>query len=160
MRLNELETKRGSRQSRCRVGRGLGSGTGKTSRRGQKGQKSRSGAKIITGFEGGQMPLYRRLPKRGFKSRSASTKSEVSLASVLRALETGKLQADQEINLVALRKAGLIRKSKALVKIIGRTEVPMALTVNVSAATQGARQSIQENGGTCVTSSLVSQSDD
>jgi large subunit ribosomal protein L15 len=112
---------------------------------------------MITGFEGGQMPLYRRLPKRGFKSRSASAKAEVSLTSVLRAIETGKLQADQEINLAVLRDAGLIRKSKAVVKIIGRTEVPMALMVNVSAATEGARQSIQENGGTCVTSSRVSQ---
>ena len=151
MRLNELEISKGSRRNRCRVGRGLGSGWGKTSRRGQKGQKSRSGVSLITGFEGGQMPLYRRLPKRGFKSRTASMRTEVSLQSLKRAIDSGKISATETIDDNVLRRAGLIRKSKVRVKIIGRIELAAALSVNVDAATKSAIDAIQTAGGTIVT---------
>lgn len=151
MRLNELEISKGSRHKRTRVGRGIGSGMGKTSRRGQKGQKSRAGVSLITGFEGGQMPLYRRLPKRGFKSRKAATRAEVNLRALQRAIESGKISAADPIDEAVLRNAGLLRREKVRVKLIGRVELSIPLTVTIAAATKGAIEAIQSAGGTITT---------
>ncbi len=151
MKLNELEVSKGARQSRSRVGRGIGSGMGKTACRGQKGQKSRAGASLITGFEGGQMPLYRRLPKRGFKSRKAATRAEVSLRALQRAIDSGKISAAAPIDEAVLRDAGLVRREKVRVKLIGRVDLSTPLTISIAAATKGAIEAVHSAGGTVTT---------
>jgi large subunit ribosomal protein L15 len=109
MRLNELRDNVGARTDKKRVGRGAGSGTGKTSGRGHKGQKSRAGA-TINGFEGGQMPIYRRLPKRGFKNPFRKEYAVINLGDVQKAIESGRIEAGEEINENALHEAGLVGK--------------------------------------------------
>jgi large subunit ribosomal protein L15 len=141
MRLNELSPDAGSRSARKRVGRGIGSGLGKTAGRGHKGQKARSGGFHKLGFEGGQMPLQRRLPKVGFRSRKAVSKDEIRLG------ELRRIEGDT-VDLAALRRAGLITSEISRVKIIKSGEVERAFTVRGVGVTAGARAAIEAAGGT------------
>jgi large subunit ribosomal protein L15 len=140
MRLNDLQPDTGSRQARKRVGRGIGSGLGKTGGRGHKGQKSRAGGFHKLGFEGGQMPLQRRLPKVGFRSRKARRQDEIRLDEL-------KHVAGDTVDLGALRAAGLIDRVVSDVKIIKAGSVERALTVRGLRVTAGARAAIEAAGG-------------
>jgi large subunit ribosomal protein L15 len=143
MKLSNLHPAAGSKHSDSfRVGRGHGSGNGKTAGRGQKGQKSRSGGKIRVGFEGGQMPLYRRLPKRGFKNRN--TKEIVSIN--VSALECFENEAVVDVN--ALIEAGIVKNPRDGVKILGNGELTKKLTVKVDAYSESAKEKIEALGGT------------
>ncbi|TFZ02085.1 50S ribosomal protein L15 [Ramlibacter humi] len=140
MELNNLKPAAGSRKARRRVGRGIGSGLGKTAGRGHKGQKSRSGGYHKVGFEGGQMPLQRRLPKRGFKSQTLKFNGEVTLT----ALE--KLGA-AEVDLLALKQAGLVGELIKNVKVIKSGELKRAVKLTGIGATAGAKAAIEAAGG-------------
>lgn len=138
--LHELSPTPGSRRDRKRVGRGPGSGTGKTAGRGQKGQKARSGGSIAVGFEGGQMPLHRRIPKRGFHNLNRVEYQVVNVRD-LDGLEG-------EVTPQALRAAGLIGSLRKPVKVLGSGEIETALTVKVHAFSGSARTKIEAAGGT------------
>jgi len=140
MKLNELKPAEGANRPRKRVGRGGGSGLGKTAGRGHKGQKSRSGGYHKVGFEGGQMPLQRRLPKRGFKSQSLRFNAEVTLSD-LNALDIA------EIDVLALKQAGLVAELAKKVKVIKTGEITRAVTLKDIAATAGAKAAIEAAGG-------------
>lgn len=140
MKLNDLSPDEGSRPSAKRVGRGPGSGLGKTSGRGVKGQKARSGGFSKVGFEGGQMPIYRRLPKRGFRSAKAGLRAEVGTAQLARF-------ADQTVDLASLKTAGLVPGHAELVKIIRNGELSVAVTVSGIPASAGAKADIEAAGG-------------
>jgi large subunit ribosomal protein L15 len=156
MRLNELRDNDGARKDRKRVGRGAGSGTGKTSGRGHKGQKSRAGA-TINGFEGGQMPIYRRLPKRGFKNPFRVAYVAVNLGDLQGAIEAGKLDASGEIDETALRAAGLAGKPKLGIRVLARGELTTKITIGVSGgASKAAAEAIEKAGGSVVTPEATS----
>jgi large subunit ribosomal protein L15 len=140
MRLNTLTPKTGARSNRKRVGRGMGSGFGKTAGRGHKGQKSRSGGYSKIGFEGGQMPLQRRLPKRGFRSMQRGRTAQIRLH------ELAKVGADV-VDLAALRQAGLVNNRVDRAKIIFSGEISRAVTVRGIAVTKGAAAAIAKAGG-------------
>jgi large subunit ribosomal protein L15 len=140
MELNNLKPAEGSKKPRRRVGRGMGSGLGKTAGRGHKGQKSRAGGFHKVGFEGGQMPLQRRLPKRGFKSAALKHAAEITLADLQR------LGAD-EVDLVLLKKAGLVGQLSKSVKVIKTGELTMKVALKGIAATAGAKAAIEAAGG-------------
>jgi len=145
-KLNELRDNEGARKGRMRVGRGPGSGKGKTGGRGVKGQTSRTGHGM-NAFEGGQMPLYMRMPKRGFNSRNRLTLSEVNLWRLAKAIEAGKLDAKQPIDADALVKAGVIRKARDGVRLLGEGQITAALTITVYSASSGAVKAIEAAGG-------------
>ena len=140
MELNDIKPADGSRPNRRRVGRGIGSGLGKTAGRGHKGQKSRSGGYHKVGFEGGQMPLQRRLPKRGFKSHLLKFNDEVTLTA-LSALEL------TDIDVLALKQAGLVSEMAKVVKVIKTGEITRAVKLNGIGATAGAKAAIEAAGG-------------
>jgi len=140
MKLNELRPAQGSKKNARRVGRGTGSGLGKTAGRGHKGQKSRSGGLPKIGFEGGQMPLQRRLPKRGFASRSARYAAEVPLY----ALQAVKADV---IDLETLKAENLIRRDARKVKVIKTGELQRAITIKGLDVTRGAQAAIEAAGG-------------
>ncbi|MGA7801870.1 MAG: 50S ribosomal protein L15 [Gammaproteobacteria bacterium] len=140
MRLNSLKSAQGSRQTPKRVGRGIGSGLGKTGGRGHKGQTSRSGGYHKVGFEGGQMPLQRRLPKMGFKSRVGRTRAEVRLH------ELTKVEGDV-IDLAALKAANIVPVYAQLAKVIASGELTKAVTLRGVSVTKGARAAIEAAGG-------------
>ena len=143
--LNSLKPAKGSTHKKKRVGRGPGSGLGKTAGRGEKGQKSRSGYSRKIGFEGGQMPLHRRLPKRGFTNIFKKQWVEISLA----ALEQ-HFNADEEITPEVLHDRGLIKKEKHDVVVLGNGEVSKPLRVSAHRFTKSARQKIEQAGGAVV----------
>lgn len=143
MQLNTIQPASGATHASKRVGRGIGSGLGKTAGRGHKGQKSRSGGYHKVGFEGGQMPLQRRLPKRGFKSPTAKFKAEVRLS------ELARLAGDQ-VDLLSLKAAGLIPDHATSAKIFASGEVARKFTVDGVAVTVGARAAIVAAGGSVV----------
>lgn len=140
MRLNELKPDAGSRPARKRVGRGIGSGLGKTGGRGHKGQKSRSGGFHKVGFEGGQMPLQRRLPKIGFRSRLAVHRAEIRLGELKRV-------EGEVVDLEALIAAGIVNRSTKRAKIIASGEIERAVVVRGLGVTKGARAAIESAGG-------------
>ncbi|KAB2773059.1 50S ribosomal protein L15 [Ochrobactrum sp. WV_118_8] len=146
MKLNDLRDKPGSVKARKRVGRGIGSGTGKTGGRGVKGQKSRSGV-AINGFEGGQMPIYRRLPKRGFTNIFAKSFNVVSLGRVQAAIDAGKLDAKAVVNLDSLKAAGVIRRAKDGVRILSDGELKVKVAFEVAGASKAAVEKIEKAGG-------------
>jgi large subunit ribosomal protein L15 len=150
MKLNEIRDNEGSTKNRMRVGRGIGSGKGKTGGRGVKGQKARSGV-AIAGFEGGQMPLHMRMPKRGFNSRNRKDFAEVNLWRIEQAVAAGKLDAKAAIDADALLKAGVIRRAKDGVKLLGKGELKSKLTLTVYSATASARAAVEKAGGTLTT---------
>ncbi len=149
MQLNELSDKPGAKRNRKRVGRGEGSGTGKTAGRGQKGQKSRSGVSI-NGFEGGQMPLYRRLPKRGFTNIFRKNFVEVNVGRLQQAIDAGKLDAKKTIDGEALVAAGVVRRLKDGVRLLGNGELKTKLTLEVAGASKGAISAVESAGGSVV----------
>jgi large subunit ribosomal protein L15 len=140
MQLNSIKPAEGSKKARRRVGRGIGSGLGKTAGRGHKGQKSRAGGFHKVGFEGGQMPLQRRLPKRGFKSVALKYTGEITLAQ----LQT--LAAD-EVDLVTLKAAGLVRQLVKSVKVVKSGELSRKVMLKGIGATAGAKAAIEAAGG-------------
>jgi large subunit ribosomal protein L15 len=140
MRLNTIKPAEGSRQDRKRVGRGIGCGLGKTAGRGHKGQKERSGGFHKVGFEGGQMPLQRRLPKVGFTSRTSRTTDEVRLHELAR-LAAGV------IDLQALQRANIVSRNVTQVKVIASGAIDRAVTLKGIPVTRGARAAIEAAGG-------------
>jgi large subunit ribosomal protein L15 len=146
MRLNELNERSGAHKNRKRVGRGMASGTGKTSGKGHKGQKSRSGVSLL-GFEGGQMPLFRRLPKRGFKNPFSKDHAELTLASLDRAITSGKIDPKNSINEELLRAAGVVRKSRDGVRLLATGELKSKVTLIITGATMGAIAAVEKIGG-------------
>ena len=146
MKLNELRDKEGATKARKRVGRGIGSGSGKTGGRGVKGQKSRSGV-AINGFEGGQMPLYRRLPKRGFKNIFGKDFNEVSVGRIQAAIDAKKLDEKATVDTAALVKAGVIRRALDGVRLLGTGELKAKLTFDVAGASKSAIEKVEKAGG-------------
>ncbi|MGO3652620.1 50S ribosomal protein L15 [Vagococcus sp.] len=142
MKLHELQPAEGSRQVRNRVGRGSSSGNGKTSGRGQKGQKSRSGGKVRLGFEGGQTPLFRRLPKRGFTNINRKDYAIVNL-DVLNRFEDGA-----EVTPTVLVESGIIKDVKSGIKVLGNGELSKKLTVKAAKFSKSAQSAIEAAGGT------------
>jgi large subunit ribosomal protein L15 len=140
MELNGIQPAAGAKHAKRRVGRGIGSGLGKTAGRGHKGQKSRAGGYHKVGFEGGQMPLQRRLPKRGFKSQNLKFNGEVSLADLQ------KLGA-AEVDLLTLKQAGLVGEIVKNVKVIKTGELTTAIKLTGIGATAGAKAAIEAAGG-------------
>ena len=141
MKLNELSPAPGSRKNAFRVGRGLGSGNGKTSGKGMKGQNSRSGGGVRTGFEGGQMPLYRRLPKRGFKNIWAKTFAEVNVESL------NRFEDGTTVDPVVLVEAGILKNVQDGIRILGNGELTKKLTVRANGFTKSAEEKITAAGG-------------
>ena len=147
MKLHELAGRPGARKVRKRIGRGIGSGTGKTGGRGGKGQTARSGVRI-KGFEGGQMPLHRRLPKRGFKNTMFARKlNEVNLGRVQAAIDAGTLDAAAKIDAAALVKAGILRRAKDGVRLLGDGELKSKVTLSVFGASKSAVAAVEKAGG-------------
>ena len=140
MRLNTLKPSEGAKHARKRVGRGIGSGTGKTAGRGHKGQKARTGGTIRIGFEGGQMPLQRRLPKRGFRSMMSKNMAEIRLHEL-------NLVEGETVDLAALRTAGLLNAGHLRAKVVLSGELTKAVTLQGVGATKGARAAIAAAGG-------------
>ena len=143
MKLNELSPAPGSTHSPIRVGRGIASGKGKTSGRGHKGQKSRSGGGVRPGFEGGQMPLYRRIPKRGFKNRNRLEIVAINIS----ALE--KFDNGADVTVDTLIESGIVKNPKDGVKILGNGELTKKLNVKANAFSASAKEKIEALGGTC-----------
>ena len=141
MKLHELAPAAGSKKTRTRVGRGLGSGLGKTSGRGQKGQNSRSGGGVRTGFEGGQMPLYRRLPKRGFKNIFALQYAEVNVSQL------NRFEDGATVDPVALIEAGVLKNVRDGIRILGNGTLERKLTVIANGFTKSAVEKIEAAGG-------------
>ena len=139
MELNDIQPADGAKHYKRRVGRGIGSGLGKTAGRGHKGQKSRAGGYHKVGFEGGQMPMQRRLPKRGFKSQLLKFNAEVTLTALQRLGAT-------EVNLVTLKQAGLVGELAKVVKIIKTGEISIAVTLSGIGATAAAKLAIEAAG--------------
>lgn len=146
MKLNDIRDNPGSSKDRMRVGRGIGSGKGKQSGRGGKGQTARSGVRI-KGFEGGQMPLHRRLPKRGFNAPFSTDYNEVNLGRLQQAVDAGKLDAGQTVTIEALIAAGVCSKVRDGVKILGNGELNAKLNFEVAAASKSAVAAIEKAGG-------------
>jgi len=146
MKLNEIKDNEGSSKDRIRVGRGIGSGKGKTGGRGVKGQKARSGVSI-NGFEGGQMPIYRRLPKRGFNNIFASEYATVSLGRIQTAIDAGKLDANLTVDAAALKAAGVIRRLKDGVRVLSGGELTTKVSIEVAGASKAAVEKIEKSGG-------------
>ena len=142
MKLHELKPAEGSQRVRRRVGRGIGSGMGKQSTRGAKGQNARTGGGVRPGFEGGQMPLQRRIPKRGFNNIFAKEIAAVNVSALDKAFEDGAV-----VDVNALIEKGLVKKALDGVKILGNGEISKKLTVKVNAYSDSAKQKIEAAGG-------------
>ncbi len=147
MKLNDLKDNKGARKERMRVGRGIGSGKGKTAGRGVKGQKSRSGVSGIRAYEGGQMPLYMRLPKRGFNKPNAAKYVEVNIGRLQAAVDAGKLDAGKPVNAEALIEAGVIRRALDGVRLLGVGELKAKLDLQVVHASASAKAAVEKAGG-------------
>ena len=146
MKLNELSDNRGSRRAKLRVGRGPGSGKGTTAGRGDKGQKSRSGV-AIKGFEGGQMPIYRRLPKRGFKNIFSKDFNEVNIGRLQEAVDAKKLDVKNPVTIEVLMAAGIVSKRRDGVRVLAKGELTAKLALEVSGASKAAIKAVEKAGG-------------
>src|SRR5471032_3494401 len=149
-KLNELSPREGSIKNRMRVGRGIGSGKGKTAGRGVKGQKARSGVSIA-GFEGGQMPLHMRMPKRGFNNIFGTDFAEVNIGRLQKAIDAKRLKIDAKITEDVLRKAGLAHKSKDGVRLLGKGAITAKIDIEVAGASASAKEAVEKAGGTVTT---------
>jgi large subunit ribosomal protein L15 len=148
MKLHELAARAGSRKTRKRIGRGIGSGKGKTGGRGGKGQTARSGVRI-KGFEGGQMPLHRRLPKRGFRNTKFALKlNEINLGRLQEAIDAGRLDVAGKIDSDALVKAGILRRARDGVRLLGGGEIKAKVAISVYGASKSAVAAVEKAGGT------------
>ncbi len=146
MKLNEIRDNDGARKGRMRVGRGIGSGKGKTAGRGQKGAKARSGVSVA-GFEGGQMPLHMRIPKRGFNNKFAKDFAEVNLGMIQKAIDAGKLDDKAVIDHAALQAAGLARGGKDGVRLLAKGDFSAKASFAVDGVSKGAREAVEKAGG-------------
>jgi len=146
MKLNELKDNPGAKKDRTRVGRGQASGTGRTGGRGMKGQKSRSGV-AIKGFEGGQMPIHRRLPKRGFTNIFRKTYSVANLGRIQKAIDDKKLDGAKPMTAASLYAAGVIGSEKADVKLLAKGALKAKITIEVAAASTSAIAAVEKAGG-------------
>ena len=142
MKLHELQPAAGSRKERNRVGRGQGSGNGKTAGRGSKGQKSRSGGGVRLGFEGGQTPLFRRLPKRGFQNINRKEYAVVNLETL------NRFEDGQEVTAAVLVEAGIVKNEKDGIKVLANGKLERKLTVKANKFSQAAKEAIEAAGGT------------
>ena len=148
MNLRDLRPPKGQKQKNQRIGQGMGCGRGKYSGRGAKGARSISGYSIMRGFEGGQMPLHRRLPKRGFKNTAFALKlNEVNLGRIQTAIDAKLLDAAAKIDAAALVKAGLLRRAKDGVRLLGTGEIKAKVTLSVYGASKSARAAVEKAGG-------------
>jgi large subunit ribosomal protein L15 len=154
MRLNAISDRPGATKAKKRLGRGIGSGLGKTAGKGTKGQKARAGV-AIKGFEGGQMPLHRRLPKRGFNNIFAKKLNETNLGRIQQAVDAGVLDGKKPITVAALKEAGLIRREKDGVRLLGNGELKAKLAFEVTGASQSAIKAVEAKGGTVTLKSIT-----
>ncbi len=146
MKLNDLRDNEGATHSKKRLGRGIGSGSGKTAGRGVKGQKARSGV-AVNGFEGGQMPLYRRLPKRGFNNIFSKSFNVVSLARIQQAVDAKKLDVKATVTTEALIASGVIRRAKDGVRLLADGELKAKLSFDIAGASKAAVEKVEKAGG-------------
>ena len=146
MKLNEIRDNEGARKGRMRICRGIGSGKGKTGGRGGKGQTARTGV-AINGFEGGQMPIYRRLPKRGFNNIFANKYAEINLGRLQAAIDKGVVDAYKEINAEVLVAAGVLKQSYDGIRLLGNGELTAKVTVKVAGSTEAAKAAVEKVGG-------------
>ena len=142
MKLHEMKYTEGARQKSYRVGRGHGSGNGKTAGKGHKGQKARSGGGVRLGFEGGQMPLFRRMPKRGFKNVNRKEYAIINLNDL------NRFDDGSEVTIDTLKSSGLVKKELAGVKLLANGELKVKLTVKVNKASEAAKKAVEAAGGT------------
>ncbi|MDQ6961154.1 MAG: 50S ribosomal protein L15 [Mariprofundaceae bacterium] len=140
MKLNALQSTKGSRSTRNRRGMGIGSGNGKTGGRGHKGQKSRSGGKVARGFEGGQMPLIRRVPKRGFTSMAKGYQ-------IINLIDLARFDADSKVDAASLYAIGLVRNATDPIKLLGNGELTSKLEIHVTAASTSAQKAVEASDG-------------
>ena len=145
--LSNLRAPKKANENKKRVGRGMGSGMGKTSTRGHKGQGSRSGSSLMRGFEGGQMPLHRRLPKRGFRSMDRRKFNEVGIDKLQEAVDLGRLDANKPVDVAALHAAGVVRRELDGVRILGNGALKTKLDLTVHHVTASAKAAIEKAGG-------------
>jgi len=141
MRLNDLAPEKGQKKNRKRVGRGVASGNGKTAGRGSKGQNARSGGGVRPGYEGGQMPIHRRLPKRGFKNPFKK------LFAIVNVQDLNRFEADSVVDEVAFIQSGLVKGDRDGIKILGNGDLQVPVTVRVNGVSASARQKIEAAGG-------------
>jgi large subunit ribosomal protein L15 len=146
MKLNQIRDNEGARRTFKRLGRGIGSGKGKTAGKGHKGQKARAGVSLL-GFEGGQMPLYRRLPKRGFKNIFRKEYALVNLGRLQKAIDSGRLDAGKPITVDALKSAGLVRHARDGVRLLAKGEIKSGITIEVVGASRPAIEAVEKAGG-------------
>ena len=146
MRLNEIKDNDSARQNRKRVGRGIGSGTGKTAGKGHKGQKARAGV-AIKGFEGGQMPIHRRLPKRGFKNIHRIEFSEINFDKIEKLIMDKKIDPSKIIDAKKLLELGIIKKLNEKIKLLAKGELKNKINIEVTASSISAKESVEKNGG-------------
>ena len=146
MKLNEIRDNDGARKGRMRICRGIGSGKGKTGGRGGKGQTARTGV-AINGFEGGQMPLYRRLPKRGFNNIFANKYAEINLGRLQAAIDKGVVDASKEINVDVLREAGVVKQTFDGLRLLGNGELTAKVTIKGAGSTESAKAAVEKVGG-------------
>ena len=158
MKLNELRDNPGARHKSKRVGRGIGSGRGKTAGRGNNGQKSRSGV-AIKGFEGGQMPLYRRLPKRGFNNIFAKRFQVVNLGRLQTAIDAGKLDVGKPIGTAELIASGVVRRARDGVRLLGKGELTTIVDITVAGASASAVEAVEAAGGKVTVAKEVAMDD-
>jgi large subunit ribosomal protein L15 len=157
-KLNEIRDNDGARDKFKRIGRGIGSGKGKTGGRGVKGQKARTGVRL-NGFEGGQLPIYRRMPKRGFVNPFRKDYAVLNLGALDRAIEEGRLPANEPIDEAALKAAGLVKTSAKLVgvRLLAKGEIKRAVTISVTGASAAAVAAVQAAGGSVITTVPVAE---
>ncbi|NBX03346.1 MAG: 50S ribosomal protein L15 [Alphaproteobacteria bacterium] len=146
MQLNEIKDNDGARKRKMRVGRGIGSGKGKTSGRGGKGQTARTGVRI-NGFEGGQTPIHRRLPKRGFNNYTRHEYEVVNLGAIQKAVDAGTLDASKPIDLAVLQASGLVRPAGTEVKLLAKGTLKAKITLTVDFASETAKAAVEKSGG-------------
>lgn len=156
MRLNELKDNDGARKGRMRVGRGIGSGKGKTAGRGHKGSKSRSGY-AVKGFEGGQMPLHMRLPKRGFTMLFGKEYGELNIGRLQKAIDAGKIDAKKPIDEAILVEAGIVRKKKDGVRLLAKGALTAKLKISVAGASKAAVEAVEKAGGSITLTAPVAE---
>ncbi len=147
MKLNEIKDNPGATRPRKRIGRGIGSGMGKTSTHGHKGEKARSGNDSNVGFEGGQMPLHRRLPKRGFKNPFRKDFVAINVGRVQKAIDAGRIDPAQPIDAGSLQRAGLFRRTLGGVRLLAEGELTVAATFHVAGASKAAVDKVTQAGG-------------
>lgn len=146
MKLNEIKDNEGARKFRVRIGRGIGSGVGKQGGRGGKGQTARSGV-AIGGFEGGQMPLHRRLPKRGFNKWRPKNYNEINLGALQKVIDDKRIDATKPIDLASLIANGVIRRAKDGLRLLGGGELTAKVAITVNHATASAKAAVEKAGG-------------